>query len=66
MSTITVWLLVSLGSLYGAGRPFITVERFATAVECERVAQVLRSSNGGYTPGLQCVQAAIAKAGSQP
>lgn len=58
MNTITVWLLISLGSNeHGFARPTMVVERFADATECQRVASVLNASR----PIHQCVQAKVVR-----
>lgn len=61
MSTVTLWLLVSLGaSTYQQPKPYVAVERFATAEECMRVATVLHG-DGFNRPPLKCVQATVYK-----
>lgn len=54
MTTVTVWLLISLGT-YGRG-PIYTIERFSTPTECMRVLNNL-FENSGKTTRLRCVQA---------
>ena len=61
MNTLTLWLLVSLGATsYQQPKPYVTIERFATAEECMRVAAVLHG-DGVNRPPLQCVQATVYK-----
>lgn len=61
MTTVTLWLLVSVGAHIGymGGAPTQVVERFATQEECVRVARSI------YEPTqkarLQCVEAKVAK-----
>lgn len=70
--TITLWLLVSIGySGMRSDSPFVTVARFASVKECERVRDVLVNSpfSGNfhpdkvtdYRPDMRCVQATVAK-----
>jgi hypothetical protein len=62
MTTVTLWLLVSLGWNTLGAPPTTVVERFATAQECSRVMDVLNSSiDGKRHPMLLCVQAAVVK-----
>jgi len=62
MNTVMLWLLVSLSdTTYGGIRPpFVLVERFAAAAECERVRKVLLD-NIGQGAKLMCVQAAVVR-----
>lgn len=63
MTTITVWLLISIGyngSNAGYAQPTLVVERFATVQECQRVAKVIVDSSYGGAR-LQCVQATVAR-----
>lgn len=56
MTTITLWLLVSIGH---ATRPETSVvERFASAAECQRVLLLIRQTSA---PALRCIEATIAK-----
>ena len=58
MTTVTLWLLVSLGVDYDKNRrPTIVVERFATVDECQRVNKVLSANI--YSEPLRCVQATV-------
>lgn len=57
MTTITVWLLMSIGTSNYAGSPHMVVERFATEQECVRVAAILRS--GTLRQPVQCIQATV-------
>ena len=59
MQTITVWLLMSLGSSYSAGSPHMVVERFATKEECVRVSEILRGESRSMRNPVQCIQATI-------
>jgi hypothetical protein len=59
MTTLTVWLLVSLGNTsYQQSRPTVTIERFATLEECQRVRKVI---DGNLRPQMMCVQATVAR-----
>jgi hypothetical protein len=62
MSTITIWLLVSLGSSAGntsnSGRATQVIERFATQEECMRVYKVITIPS---REPVQCVQATVVK-----
>lgn len=61
MSTINLWLLISLPGFAAsyANVPTTLVERFATAQECERVLAVILGDVRGHQP-MRCVQATIA------
>ena len=59
MTTITVWLLISLNTGSYPQRPITLVERFATAAECQRVAGVIKSATG--FPITTCIQAEVIK-----
>lgn len=61
MTTITIWLLVSIGNGFvtGGAASTGTVERFATQAECERV---MRWAHGySHPPLLGCIQATVAR-----
>lgn len=61
MTTITVWLLIHLGGVYGHNSvsPTTTIERFATVEECQRVSDLIRSAKGWGSPSLMCIQATV-------
>lgn len=61
MTTVTLWLLVSLpiNSSGHYATPTSIVERFTSAAECNRVAEIMRLSS--TVPKLQCIQATIVK-----
>ena len=60
ITTVLVWLLVSLPTDYDKNRkPAVTVERFATVEECERVKKVI-SDSSTFRPEMRCIQANIA------
>lgn len=62
MTTVTLWLLVSIGGYgYREAFPSVTVAQFATVQECERVQRVIQSSNEFTRPMLRCIQAAVVK-----
>jgi len=63
MNTITLWLLISIGSnYYGSGAyPTNVVTQFATQSECERVHNLLRESKEYGKPFLRCIQTTIVK-----
>ena len=59
MTTLTLWLLVSLGMDHHQNRrPVVVVERFATVEECQRVKKVLSEDNY-HTGVMRCVQATV-------
>lgn len=62
MTTVTLWLLMSIGyDHYSAGnQPTSVVERFATLQECERVREAARVRTMG-NPLLRCVQATVVR-----
>jgi hypothetical protein len=62
MTTITVWLLISIGGWAGssAATPNVLVERFATVEECQRVAEVIKQSLANNST-LRCIQATVIK-----
>ena len=66
MTTVTLWLLISLGlDTHQNRRPTIVVERFATVDECQRVNKVLSANT--YSEPLRCVQATVViGAGAKP
>jgi hypothetical protein len=65
MNTMLIWLLISIGSEGSYIAPTTTtVERFATAEECQRVAKIIRDSYKPEAarnahPRLRCVQATV-------
>lgn len=59
MTTITLWLLISLQSRSSPQRPVTLVERFATVDECQRVAAVIRDA--GQSSITKCIQAHVVK-----
>lgn len=62
MFTIKLWLLISVGQLSYAGHPTQVVERFATAQECQRIAQIIRGAGSSHGEArVICVEATIAR-----
>lgn len=63
MTTVTLWLLISLGrsSTKDYATPTVTVERFVSSQECERVRQVIDNSLSWGSPALRCIQATVAR-----
>lgn len=61
MTTITIWLLISLPGISGTSSsvPTTLVERFATVTECERVRGVIQGSS--IRQPMLCVQATVVK-----
>lgn len=60
MTTITVWLLISLSSRAYNQRPVTLVERFATVEECQRVQELVK--NYPEATGItRCIQATVVK-----
>lgn len=59
MSTVTLWLLISIGQNSSAGSPHQVVERFATKQECVRVAEILRG--GSQRTNVQCIEATVVR-----
>jgi len=58
MTTVTLWLLVSLGfDAYRNSSSTIVVERFAAVEECQRVNKVLSAATNSSP--LRCVQATV-------
>ena len=57
MSTVTVWLLISIGSSNYAGHPHSVVERFASMQDCVRIAAAL--NDGVSRPHVQCLAATV-------
>lgn len=61
MNTVTLWLLISVGTTWSrGGAPTVTVERFATAAECERVAEIIRQDKQA-APMLHCIEARVVR-----
>jgi hypothetical protein len=62
MTTITVWLLLSIG-LNGerTASPTQVVERFKTVEACEFVANSVRESRTRDKAVVRCVQATVVK-----
>lgn len=64
MTTVTLWLLVAVNSIYNSAHAghYTVLERFATQQDCEQVAKALpkidRSSELGVT---RCIQARVAR-----
>lgn len=63
MTTITLWLLVSIGTTrYGhPNTPTMVVERFATAQECERVRNWMAPGKHTGEPALGCIEAKVVR-----
>jgi hypothetical protein len=62
MTTITVWLLLSIGlSDNKAASPTQVVERFATVQACEFVADMVRESRTMNKAVVRCVQATVVR-----
>lgn len=59
MNTLTLWLLISISSGHSYAGPSQVVERFPTMQECERVAQLIRSSREWNMSVLRCIQTTI-------
>lgn len=58
MTTITLWLLVSVGN----GRvPTVTVERFTNPQACQAVADAIREDQTINRADLRCIQATVVK-----
>lgn len=62
MTTITVWLLISLNSTYAsaASGVYTTLGKFATLADCQHVQRSLPQTSGS-TGITRCVQATIVK-----
>lgn len=65
MSTITLWLLMSMAvshhHMHGVA-PATVVERFVSKDECERVSKWLQENRrGGYAPIVGCIEAKVYK-----
>ena len=58
MTSVTLWLLVSLTSGTYAGTPNQVVERFLTLEHCQQVATVINART--VKVPVQCIQATIA------
>lgn len=56
MNTITVWLLINMGT-YGYG-PTAVVERFPTEAECQRVATAIYEASAKNSR-IRCMQASV-------
>ena len=63
MTTVTLWLLISVGAGWsGSGAmPTQVVERFASRDECVRVATDLLDLYQSGKPRLRCIEAKVAK-----
>lgn len=61
MTTIIVWLLVSVGHNWSHAIPTNVVERFPTAEDCEATAVAIRDARELGKPILRCVQARVVK-----
>lgn len=57
MTTITIWLLISVGSYAHHGTR--VVERFASGEECQRVLLLIRDPSSFGKPSLACIQATV-------
>lgn len=58
MTTIVIWLLVSIGN----GRvPTVTVDRFATPQACQAVADEIREDQTLNRADLRCIQATVVR-----
>lgn len=53
MTTLTVWLLITIGSNAQV------VERFDSMGECERVASYMRRASDTRQPVLGCIEARV-------
>lgn len=64
-TTITLWLLISIGSSHPYGFSSSVVERFKTQSECMKVANAVYAESTKrktlYSPALMCVQAEVVK-----
>ncbi len=59
MTTITLWLLVSIGS--AATSPTVPIERFASRQDCvDAMAQIV-SATERYRAPMACIQAKVVK-----
>lgn len=75
MSTITLWLLVSIGT-FGSppssspstpsivASPTIVLERFLTQEDCRDARAKIENAYRVYQPRLACVQVKIARTGT--
>lgn len=63
MTTVTLWLLISVGAGYnGTGAlPTQLIERFATRDDCLHVANDLLGMYESGKPRLRCVEAKVAR-----
>jgi hypothetical protein len=62
MTTITIWLLLSIGlSDSRAASPTQVVERFATVQACEFVANSIREARTVDRAVVRCIQATVVK-----
>lgn len=59
MTTVTVWLLVSISMSYGFQTQ--VVERFPNEAQCEAARTIIRTKSPAISPTLLCVQAIIVK-----
>lgn len=57
MSTVTVWLLLSVGFRVGYPAPTVLIERFLSRVQCEQTKAAVESAYRGT--GLLCVEATV-------
>lgn len=67
MTTITLWLLVSIGTFGGQGAtnsPTFVIERFATEEACRSAWGKLENAYRTYVPRLVCIKADVVD--SQP
>lgn len=62
MTTITLWLLVNIGTGWQASHITHVVERFATAADCNTVrAAIAATGDRPYPPVLRCIEAKVAR-----
>jgi len=62
MSTITLWLLFSMGYPGAGGDPSALLERFTSASDCEAVRKRMDDVSGKYTkPLTACIEAKVYK-----
>lgn len=61
MTTITLWLLISVGSGRHDGYPTTVVERFATESACIQVARAAYDGRSYDRPALRCIQATVVR-----
>ena len=60
MTTITLWLLVSVGVQWASGHPTQLIERFATPQDCQKTVDQIMASYPSK-PRLVCIEARVLK-----